>query len=211
MDYFDREFSYSVTDNDVSMLRNEVLRLDDEVTQGLKDVSPSEAETGMSVIYNEIAKKYNLDVSYKDFRSFIHDIATEGKLESSVNEALNAKVFKGLARRTQMKLIISMSYLIDRAADLMELQSKADNIVTPELIVTIDKMVVWYQQLQNMIDNQKLQDPDKAIDRAITQDKRDNPEKYSDSEQFNSESNVNKDIGLIKNLVNSLRNESNNE
>lgn len=207
------DFSYEVIDDDraIDTLRAEVLALDASVTSGMTNITPTDAETGITDIFNQFAKKYNVDVEYKEFRTFLHDIASQSKFDNAITEAIGTKVLFSVARRTQMKLLISMSYLIDRTMDLMELQAKSDNIVTPELLVTIEKGMVWYQQIQQMMDSQKIQDPEKAIDKAVKQDMKENPDKYSiDDTSTKAKSEDSTDVNLIKNLVKSLRDESNN-
>lgn len=180
---------YMISDGDLESLQNEVIRIDDKIRnelnlsrdfRGNKLSSINDGDTddtsiasdAMATLYTAISEKYNINASYKDFKSFIHGIVTESKMEGTINNALSSKVVSSLAKRTQLRLIISMAYLIERATNLIEEQSKIATVVTPELVTMIDRMGEWFAKMQEMIDTQSILDPDKTINRAIYNESR---------------------------------------
>ncbi len=170
-------------EDSLDSLRTEVNQVSTAVSRGyLNHTDGSIADTGIRVIYEEIAKRHNLTISYKDFDSFIKDIGKESKFDSRLNEAIGSKVVGSIAKRVQLKLMYSMSSLVDTALSLIEKESRTTSELSPELIGMIDKAFLWYQSLQSIQDEIKITDSDKAIERAIANDRRENPEKYLDGD-----------------------------
>jgi len=192
----DEYLTYDASECDISELRAEVSRLDTEISSQLTDVTPSVSETSLQSIYSAISAKYNLDIGYKDFRDFIRTVADESKLNVAMNEALGAKVVAAITQRTQLKLIISMSYLIDRSLDLIEKESRNTQILSPELVGMIDRTISWFQTLDQIKSNIDISDPDRMMEKLI--------EKEQGVATKTNERNT--DISIIKQIAEQIKN-----
>lgn len=193
------EYDYEAYDADVDDLRHEIKLLDTQVSSQLSDsrnVTPTLAEQGLREIYNAISSKYGVDLEYKEFRDFISSVADETKLTTAMNEALGSKVITSLTQRTQMKLMITMSYLVDKSLQLIEKETNTVNALTPELIGMIDKTVQWYQTLQQIKNEVHLGDPDKTMEILVE----------SSSDSTNKTTKAGTDLALIKQIAEDIKN-----
>lgn len=197
----DEYLTYDATDCDKDTLRNELLKLDNDISS-TSNITPSVAETGLQEIYDAISKKYGLDIGYKDFRSFIKTVADEDKLNMAMNEALGSKVVTAIAQRTQLKLIISMSYLIDRSLDLIEKEAKNSALITPELVGMIDRTIQWFQTLSDIKNSMHISDPDRTMSNLV--------EKAGIKSNTSNSSSDSVSIEVIRQLANSIKSSESN-
>jgi len=160
-------FQCNVEETSIDDLRHDVVALDNSLDRqlALHDVTPSASEVAVQDIYDKISKKYGVQVGYASFKDFIHDVANNSVVQKEMLDAINAKVTTSIVQRTQLRIALSLSKLIDRMLTLVEKESDETEILTPEIVGSIDRALMYYQQLADIRDGITIQDPDRALER----------------------------------------------
>ena len=160
-------YQYDVKETSIDDLRYDVVALDNSIDRqlALHNVTPSESEVAVQEIYEKISKKYNVKVGYTDFKDFIHDVANNSNTQKEMLDAINAKVTTSIVQRTQLRIALSLSKLIDRMLTLVERESDETDILTPEIVGSIDRALMYFQQLSDIRNNIVIQDPDRTLQR----------------------------------------------
>lgn len=180
--------TYEAEDAEFTMpeddLRNEFMKLS---TTSHKDLAAINQETAagtndaLDTLYKAISEKYGVNTQHKDFKTYMNTIAEETKLDKAINDAISAKVIDSLVTRTKTRIMASTAHVLERIQDLIEEEAATTGVITPELIGVAQKNLEWISALGKIRSEVTIQDPDKAIQRAISMDKREHPEKYKDA------------------------------
>lgn len=129
----------------------------------LVDNNPSNTDKYLIDIYDDMNKKYNLNIGYDSFRDFITTIGDKDKLTAKFEQILGGKILESVTRRVILKIGITVGNLIERSLTLMEKQSENSYEVTAELVIYIDKAMQWVKELQKMEEKYGVGDADKLL------------------------------------------------
>ena len=180
--------TYEAEDAEFTMpeedLRKEFMKLSTTSHKDLAQLSQTPASgsnTALDTLYKAISEKYGVNAQHKDLQSYMSSIAEETKLDKAINDAISAKVIDSLVTRAKTRMIVSTTHVLERIQDLIEEEAATTGVITPELIGVAQKNLEWISALGKIRSEVTIQDPDKAIQRAISMDKREHPEKYNDN------------------------------
>lgn len=201
-------FSYEIQDADIQDLRSAIKRdivtLEDSVNRDLASVNipPSQSELQVRDVFKQIADKYHVEVGYDTFKDLIHDISNYSNEKKEMMDAILVQVTTSLVQRANLKLVISLTKLIDKMVSAVEMEADSQTELNLDVVVnTIDRCMMWYQQLVDMRNQFTIKDPIKTLERNADKIRQENGEEIE-----NDSSTVGKvDPGVIKNLIKQLQ------
>jgi hypothetical protein len=154
-----------LTINPVELDSNTFVATIDNYSKQITDYTqrPSNSDKTLITVYEEMNKKYNLNIDYTNFKDFLTSIADKDKLTSAFEDILGSKVISEVSKRVKLKAIVTVGNLIEKALDLMDRQVETAYEPSFDLVVYIDKVMQWVDQLATFEENNKLGDPDRML------------------------------------------------
>lgn len=165
-------FSYSVVDESLDDLRQDVIVLEDSVNKGLisRHSSPNTSELALRDMYKQFEDAFGLPIGYSSFKDYINNVAKTTKIQRDILEAVNAKISLDISTKISIQLLITFKTLIERASTMILKQSEGDNAeFTPELVGMVDKCAQWRQQVVDIEReiSEKYPDPERSLVKLV--------------------------------------------
>lgn len=187
-----------------SMINQDIISLEDNVNKDLvvKDskLQNGEIEAQVRDIFDQMSKKYHVDIGYDNFRDMLKDISNYSKQKKEMMDAIIAKVTTSLTQRTNLKITIALSKLIERLITTVELSVDSEEQLNLDLVVnTIDRCMMWWNQLNEMVNQLKISDPDKKLTLMSNE--------INNNNNANQNQNTGKNISLINSILQQLNSE----
>lgn len=179
-------------ENDINEAKSELAKIDD--TDIALTPGNSNVDIVLKNIYAGINKKYNLDISYPDFQTFLKGIVDESTTNLALESLVGKKITESVIVRTRVKMIATLGVLFDRVLELSIKKMQITKTIDPELVGLTDKIFNWYAQLGSELGS-GYGDIDATIKNTV------------ESQNKNLSQKVNNvQIDLINQIVNSLNN-----
>lgn len=165
-------FSYSIVDETIDDLKQDVIVLEDSVNKGLisRHSTPNTSELALKEMYTQFEQAFGIPIGYSSFKDYINNVAKTTKIQRDILEAVNAKISLDISTKISIQLLITYKTLIERATTMILKQTEGDNAdFTPELVGMIDKCAQWRQQVMD-IDKEisaKFPDPERTLSKLV--------------------------------------------
>lgn len=150
------------------------LTTDSQLSESREHLAIKSSEV-LSQVFGEIGKKFGIDVSYQDFRSYLNDPETLMSETTSFDLAAS-RVAMNVIARTKLKGIISQSIMVNRCFDLLERTMLTLDEFGEVAIEMVSRGFEWLEALARLEEQYKRAGVDESLkELSKNQNEKDGP------------------------------------